>query len=414
VADNEIRLISKIVREEDVKPALDRGVEASWFVNPQAKMMWQTIIDHWQKYQRVPTPVTLKDILPGCTILKVDEAYDYLLDAFCEWRTNGLTTEAIQKAAEAAEQQDFEEARRIMLKSLAAIEDQALAATSNDVDLTRTVDERIALYLSRRENPDGMLGIATGFPTIDRATLGLQAQQLVTIVATPKAGKSTLVEAISKNVWERGGLPLLLSFEMSNDEQSARIDSMIANMAHSKLLSGRIDERDEKRLRLRLERMKEVANGFHLVADPSSTSTVSGVAAKIETYNPDCVFIDGVYLMRDEKTGENGTPQALTNITRSLKRLAQKRHIPIVIATQALTWKLGRGKKVTADSIGYSSSFFQDSDVILGLDYVDEDDDDLNERILKVIASRACPRVETTLQWNWNEGRFEEYEGQAA
>jgi hypothetical protein len=62
-----------------------------------------------------------------------------------------------------------------------------------------------------------------------------------------------------------------------------------------------------------------------------------------------------------------------------------------------------RAGKVTADSIGYSSSFFQDSDVILGLEPVEEDD---SIRILKVVASRNCPPKETSLTWRWETGCF--------
>ena len=60
---------------------------------------------------------------------------------------------------------------------------------------------------------------------------------------------------------------------------------------------------------------------FHLV-DAVNGITVSALSAKIEQCNPDIVFVDGVYLMMDEITGEMNTPQAITNITRALKRLA--------------------------------------------------------------------------------------------
>jgi replicative DNA helicase len=110
--------------------------------------------------------------------------------------------------------------------------------------------------------------------------------------------------------------------------------------------------------------------------------------------------------MVDESTGESNTPQALTNITRNLKRLAQKQRIPIVITTQVLLWKMKK-RQVSADSIGYSSSFFQDSDVILGLQKQDEEDD--TSRELRVVASRNCGPASTDLLWDWEEGKFEEY-----
>jgi len=105
-------------------------------------------------------------------------------------------------------------------------------------------------------------------------------------------------------------------------------------------------------------------------------------------------------------TGEMNTPQAITNITRAMKRLAQRIDLPIIITTQTLLWKMRAGK-VTADSIGYSSSFFQDSDVILGLEPVEEDE---KIRLLKVVASRNCGPTETPLTWRWSTGCFHDEE----
>jgi len=139
--------------------------------------------------------------------------------------------------------------------------------------------------------------------------------------------------------------------------------------------------------------------------DSSGGQTVSAIASKIQNKNPDIVFIDGTYLMIDEQTNESNTPQALTNITHSLKRLAQKIQKPIVISTQVLNWKMKKGQ-VTADAIGYSSSFHQDADVIFGLQREDEAVDDT--RLLRVIASRNGGLSEVSLVWDWNTGHFRE------
>jgi hypothetical protein len=64
-------------------------------------------------------------------------------------------------------------------------------------------------------------------------------------------------------------------------------------------------------------------------------------------------------------------------------------------------------RQVSADSIGYSSSFFQDSDVILGLQKQDEEDD--SSRELRIVASRNCGPATSDLLWDWEGGRFEEY-----
>lgn len=64
--------------------------------------------------------------------------------------------------------------------------------------------------------------------------------------------------------------------------------------------------------------------------------------------------------------------------------------------------------QVTADSIGYSSSFHQDADVIFGLQREDEAVDDT--RVLKILDSRNSGRGEVTLMWDWNNGQFRELE----
>jgi replicative DNA helicase len=150
--------------------------------------------------------------------------------------------------------------------------------------------------------------------------------------------------------------------------------------------------------------MGDMTHKFWLV-DSAAGSTVTGIASKIQVLHPNVVFIDGTYLMIDEQTGEANTPQALTNITRSLKRLAQKFQIPIVISTQVLNWKMRKGQ-VTADSIGYSSSFHQDADVIFGLQKQDENVDDT--RLLKVLASRNSGLTQVDMLWDWDTGQFRE------
>jgi RecA-family ATPase len=137
-----------------------------------------------------------------------------------------------------------------------------------------------------------------------------------------------------------------------------------------------------------------------------ASRTVTGLSAKIEKYSPDILFVDGMYLMFDEDTGETETERSLRSLTRAMKRVAQRYDIPVVVSTQTLRSKRVGGK-VTADSIGYTSSFLQDSDIVLVLQRQDEEDD--SSRSLSVEASRISGKGSTDLLWDWEEGRFEEY-----
>ena len=211
---------------------------------------------------------------------------------------------------------------------------------------------------------------------------------------------SQIALQVAINVHESGKVPMFQSFEMTNHEQAQRHDAMRAHLNHKQLRLGKLSSVEEDRYGQMLDKLK-TSHPFHLV-DAVGGMTIDSLVAKAEQLKPDIIFVDGVYLMFDQVTGEANTPQALTNITRGLKRVAQSMKIPVVITTQTLLWKM-KGGKVTADSIGYSSSFFQDSDVILGLEPVENDD---KIRLLKVVQSRNCPPESTSITWSWDTGCF--------
>jgi replicative DNA helicase len=247
---------------------------------------------------------------------------------------------------------------------------------------------------------DRFLGIQTGFEKIDEATAGLQGGQLITIIAPPKTGKSQIALRIANTVHENGYVPLFQSFEMNNHEQAQRADAMRAHISSNRLRRGKLSTAEETRYVKMLTEMSS-KKPFHLV-DAVNGLTIDSLVAKCEQLTPDILFVDGVYLMLDQVTGEANTPQALTNITRGLKRVAQKLNIPVVITTQTLLWKM-KGGKVDANSIGYSSSFFQDSDVILGLEQIEDND---TARTLKIVQSRNCPPEDVSITWDWDTGCF--------
>jgi replicative DNA helicase len=247
-----------------------------------------------------------------------------------------------------------------------------------------------------------LLGYPTGFATIDQATEGLQGGQLVSLVASPKVGKSTLMVVIAAHLHDQGHSVMLQSFEMSNREQQERHDAIRAKVSLKRLRKGTLTPAEEQRYQTMLGSLTTMSP--LVLSDSQHGVTVSALAARVARLDPDVVFVDGVYFMIDEVTGESGTAQSLTNITRALKRVAQRLDKPIVLSTQALLWKMRKGK-TSEGSIGYSSSFLQDSDVILGLDKEDGVDD---RRTLKIIASRNCPTTEVDLDWDWDNGRFVE------
>ena len=396
-ADNEYRLVSKVILDRNIIPVLERGIQDDWIVDDDLRRVWKFVRDHYANYREVPTAIAVNDNFPNFKTLVVEDSIDYLIDKMVEFRRRTITRNGVESVVEALNHNDHENALAEMGKAIALVNEQGIQGTTH-LDLTKDPDKFWEQYENLHNTK--FLGIPTGFAKIDEATAGLQGGQLITLIAPPKTGKSQIALRIAANVHEQGKVPLFQSFEMNNHEQSHRYLAMTAHLSSKNFRLGKLNTSEEDRLLDTIDELKS-AHPFHFV-DAVNGLTVDALLAKADQLQPDVLFIDGVYLMFDQVTGEANTPQALTNITRALKRVAQKLNIPVIITTQTLLWKM-KGNKVSADSIGYSSSFFQDSDVILGLEQVDDNE---KVRTLRVVQARNCGPSDTSITWDWETGCF--------
>lgn len=406
-ADNEIRLLSRAIRDRDIRPIMDRGITDDWFENRDAREIWTFVRRHYSKYAEVPTAVTVTDNYPTIPLLKVNDTIDYLLDQFVAYRRNRIAHDTLKEAVQVfKDDNDHEAALAILTKGIAAADGVLQSDRTHEFDLTDDPLARLKDYRDLKQRGTGLLGHATGFPTMDEATGGLQGGQLVFIVAPPKTGKSVLALQMATTNHKNDLTPWFQSWEMVNREQQTRHDAFRAGISHAHLIRGGLETWEETQYEKMLRDLT-LRRPFYL-ADSSHGMTVPAIISKVSALNPipDVIYLDGTYFIVDHMSGEVNTPRAITSVTRSLKAFAIKIDRPIVATTQALEWKM-KGSRVTAGSIGYASSFHQDADVIFGLERPDDDDDRV--RRLRIIASRNCGPAEADLVWDWSRGRFEEY-----
>ena len=400
--NHEAKLLSKIVQGRNVNYLFEKGVNESWFHDANDKKLFKFLQHHFANYSETPSLDVIQENFPTYVPVVVEDSLEYLIDRLVDERRKSIVVTTISDAIEQVENnKDHEEALNALVRGFARIESEGLSRT-NDIEITKAAASAKEEYERRKNNP-GLLGFSTGFPTMDEATAGMQAGQLIFIVAPPKTGKSTVALQMAATNHLNGLRPMFLSFEMNNEEQKLRYYAIRARISHHRLRTGTLTDEEEGRFYQKIDVIQKMEEEMFFV-DSANGVTVSSVASKIQNFKPDIVYVDGTYLMIDEE-GAEAYNQQMTNITRALKRLAQKAKIPVVATTQVLNWKMRKGQ-VTADAIGYSSSFHQDADVIFGLQREDETVDDT--RTLKVIANRNGGFQEVALMWNWDTGLFRE------
>ena len=404
MASAEHLLISKVIQEASVTEVVNAGIKPSHF-SPNFSEVWIWILSYWREHSAVPSARAFKQEYADTLLLDASaEPFSALVDEIYEAFKREHLIQSIAAAMPALNNNHIEEA----YKELSAGLQRASTETARlrDVDIISNWEERLARYEEMRNTPNSLRGIPTGFTGLDRITAGLRPQQLITFVGEAKKGKSLMTLIMASAAHMHGTSPMYVSFEMSIEEQTARYDALLSGVSHTRILRGDMSQKDMEKLSKAL-RLQKNMHPFVMTEDTSSLTTVSALTGKVQQYRPSVLFVDGVYLMDDEQGEAKGSPQALTNITRSLKRLAQRFDIPIVITTQVLSWKLGNKKtrQVTADAIGYTSSFAQDSDLVLG---VESDPDIDNQAIIRVLLARTAPKGEVRIKWDWDNMDFTE------
>lgn len=396
--DPEKLLVSKIIGEESLSEAGD--IQPKFFSPGIYREAFVYITDYFREHGEVPSLLVMRNDCPDVKLVEVDLPWSDIIQRMKDKYVKGIMDTGLDRVVQAMDEGDIHSAVNLIGSLTGKIHNDV--PTSRDVDLTETGDERLAEYLDRRNNPNTMVGIPTGFPTIDKATQGLQKGQLITLTGLPKSSKSVVALLLAKAAQEYGKTVLFLTFEMTCEEVAQRLDAYRAEINDMKLLSGDLNN-DEV---IRLKRAIHQTESLPKLVLSEDCMTVTAIGAKIDLLKPDIVIVDGVYMMEDEEGYESNTPQALANIVKGLKFMAMNREICIVDVTQSTPART-KGEKLNNDSMMGSRAFGHYSNVVIGV----ERTDDVKVRKVKIIMTRRGAPTETLVLMDFDNGVFKEIEG---
>ena len=407
MADMGRLLISAAVVYDDLPTAMVAGIRPEWFEDQEHRLVYAWMLDYHSRYGKTPTPRAVKSQFPNYRLINVRVPSEFYIDSLREQRKRAILTDGVIAANEALENGDQKLAQEVMADSLQLLGREV--STLSDVDVLATSRERIDTYTERRDDPGGLTGIATGFPTLDMVTGGFHPEQFVLFGGGAKQGKSFCMMKSAIAAHDQGKSVLFVSFEMSQYEQLCRYDGIVCGVNSLDLLHRRLSEDLERRVRkITNIRRKQGLPPFIISGDITATTTVSALSGKIEQLDPrpDIVFVDGIYLMEAETRAETGSAQYYTALSRSLKRLAQRLQVPIIGSTQALSGKMGKDGAVTLHSLGWTSAWSQDADLILG---VEQQAPFIK---LRLVAGRNAAPREITLHYKWEDSTLDEVDEQ--
>jgi len=214
--------------------------------------------------------------------------------------------------------------------------------SSNVHSVGARTGELFKVLEQRSQQRGQLIGVPTGWDSVDRMTMGWRPGNLIIVAARPSIGKSGLTlgscRACCESFRPDGSRrrALVASMEMTKEELELRLLSQLTGLNSVKLEGGFLAGSDWEQLNAGLERMADL----ELFIDDTPSRTVADIRAEARQLladgGLDLVAIDYVQLMGGADTGRRQTNrnEQITQIARDLKVLAGELALPIMALSQ--------------------------------------------------------------------------------
>ncbi|KAI3473812.1 hypothetical protein Pfo_030891 [Paulownia fortunei] len=201
------------------------------------------------------------------------------------------------------------------------------------------------------KNDSDVVGLSTGFPEMDKITHGFRNDQMIVFGARPAVGKTAFVLNIARNVAKNEQVPVVIfEMEMSATDIVGRLLAGEGSIDSNHLTTGQMTQEDWQALTLAMQSL-----------------------AQMQIYMDDTAGLI-------ESNNTESRQQAVSEVSRSIKKLAKELSTPIIALAQ-----LSRGveqrtdKRPILSDLRDSGSIEQDADIVAFLyrdDYSRDDGED--------------------------------------
>lgn len=246
---------------------------------------------------------------------------------------------------------------------------------------------------------DEVIGLDTGFGSLNKFTQGLQPGQLIILAARPAMGKSAMAMNLAVNMAKRNksgqATVAVFSLEMSAEQLVERMVASESNIRLNNIRSGRLPSKNDW---TRFNTACNQLGKLNLFFDDSSDASIATIRAKCRKLASDSqldfVVIDYLQLIEGDP-GNNRTTQQekISKISRSLKLMARELEVPVLALSQLSRAVEQRDDKhpIMAD-LRDSGSIEQDADIVMFLyrdDYYNKDSNKKGEAELIISKNRS-------------------------
>ena len=400
------QFINKILATGDYSLISENNLTKEYFFNYPAE--FDFILNHFEKYHKVPDVATFSNAFPYFKIMKCDEPVNYLLENLQKDYNTAYLAERFNKIKSMLENGKTDEAVNYFKTS---VDNLRVGGASHCTNLI-TDHSRWDAFLARSANRKNAF-ISTGFPELDNIIGGIdKSEEDMVIAARTGIGKSWVLCKIAAAASKQGICVGLYSGEMSADKVGYRIDTLLSEgIANSSITRGDMDPMMQMQYKRYLDSLPNQGYGAIKVLTPNDIAgpaTVAALDAFVVREHIQLLLVDQYSLLEDTSRS-TVMHERVANISKAIKNLQVMRKIPVVSVSQMNRTKNEDNEQDTTQ-IGLSDRIGQDATTIIMLsrnnpspdgDYTQE------QLILNIVKARdGGDGKKLTYKADFNHGQF--------
>ena len=240
----------------------------------------------------------------------------------------------------------------------------------------------------------GVSGVPTGYYALDSLLTGLHGGELILIGARPSMGKTSFAINMATNAVRKGKKVAVFSLEMPREQIAMRILCGDARVNMQSVRKGLLRDEDW----VKLARTIAPLAASEMYIDDTSGLTPGQLRSRCRRqmmdHGLDLIIVDYLQLMGSDGKAESRQVE-VSEISRSLKAIAQELKVPLVACAQlsrANEKRGGAGIRPMLSDLRDSGSIEQDADVVMFLHreayYKRNDPDAQPDNIAEVIVAK--------------------------
>jgi hypothetical protein len=311
-------LLSRVIQDKDFHTLEKAQISEEFFATPEGVEIFRYLKSVYHD------PVSTGQV-PSL------EMVQYRFPTFFPFNTNDsvpilaqqLRLEKVRLEILALSQVLSDVAERNPLEAMAALRAEsskisALAEVGRDLSMAGAYNMLLAQYEMVQQG-GGLLGIPYPWEQLNEETQGMQPGQFIVLFGRPKSMKTWLgIEMGCHAYLQARRRVLIYTREMTPELMSQRVAARLGRVDYKAYKNGKLQPELKARVFNILQDLIEDeksagAAGLHqpyiiIVSDRGAGGSGGGgigwLQAKIREYRPDLVIVDGMYLMKDDRSGQ--------------------------------------------------------------------------------------------------------------